>query len=226
MIALNEIQQIPERMYSMYCKYHSTVLHKLRSSMFFLGEIEKLVLQPTHAASGSRADRSEVVDWEFDFPTFSHEINRNLDCFFSSVRSSLDVLTREVLCFFDLVGTNDIYFGCEKGRLNQAHKGQWLILKLKEPTWFKPFNYYRNMSTHEEIISEEVEVIYFPLNGSRAGRRINVPLPPNPRGRIPSTKRNVDSYCNYIFINLLKHISPIYGAIMREVKTTQTMPLQ
>lgn len=200
----------------MYCRYHSTVSHKLKSARFFLGKINDL-------ASPDFLEENEP----FEYQSYRHEVNRNLDCFLFSVGASLDVLAREVLGYFDLIGNEpNIYYGYAKKKLTQTNKGSWLITKLEEPSWCEPFKYFRNTITHEEMITEELQITYFPVNGSGHGRRISLLLPPNPEGRIPHRNRNVDSYCNYIFTNLLKHISPIYGAITKQIKTSQTMPLR
>ena len=112
---LKEKQLIPENIYSMYCRYHSTVSHKLKSARFFLGKINDL-------ASPDFLEENEP----FEYQSYRHEVNRNLDCFLFSVGASLDVLAREVLGYFDLIGNEpNIYYVYAKKKLTQTNKGSW-----------------------------------------------------------------------------------------------------
>jgi hypothetical protein len=198
--------------YSDYLKYHFSLLHKLKSAKHHLDHLEGYL----NSQKAQQDNPNEVV----------YLVNFHFDGFLYVLGSSLDILSREVLCYYNLLPTGKVYFHTAKKTIEAARPADPILTLLDNPGWKSELSDYRNSATHELIISTNYQVDVTVVGG-KVNRKIIVPLPDNPRATLPIFKKNKDIvvYCNSTFKRVLSLCNLIYKHMDSEAKTKGTFPL-
>ncbi len=201
-----------------YNRYHFALVHKLKSAKIHYENLENLLENTDIANTISNSDE------------FLQEVNLYLDSFFYCCGSSLDILAREVLVYFNIAfpTNNKVYYRTARQLINAARSGDSILPRLQDPNWKDEFSNYRNALTHEVLIAGiyNIQVIQ---NGMNQQMVIKFPLPDDPRVDIPDRlfNNNPDAldYCKTTFTRLLSLINQIYGEIENRATTTGNLPL-
>jgi hypothetical protein len=197
-------------------RYHYALLHKLKSAKVHL---ENLIDILTNTDASTVLPNSEE---------FLQKVNMSLDCFFYCCGSALDILAREVLIYFNIPMTGNVYFHTAHNQLQRTKPGDTILSKLVGPSWKDEFSNYRNALTHEVLIGGNFS-IQFIANGRTHQKTIVFPLPDDPRAESQNrtSKRNDDAleYCKQTFTRLLSLINQIYGDIELRARTANSLPL-
>lgn len=197
-------------------RYHYSLIHKLKSASFHLENLNDILLN---------TDASTVLP---NSEEFLQKVNMSLDSFFYCCGSAMDILAREVLVYFNIPMTGNVYFNTAHNQISRARPRDSILSKLENPPWKPEFSDYRNALTHEVLIAGNFS-IQFIANGRTHQKKIVFPLPDDPRAEIQSRtfRRNDDAlvYCKTTFGRLLSLINQIYGEIENRAKTSNRLPL-
>ena len=197
-------------------RYHYALLHKLKSAQKHLENLRDVL---------TNTDASTVLP---NSEEFLQKVNMSLDSFFYCCGSALDILAREILVYFGLPLTGNIYFHVAHLRISQSRPGDPILQKLEKPAWKDEFSNYRNALTHEVLIAGNFS-IQFNATGRTHEKTIIFPLPDDPRADIEDRtfRRNTDSleYCNLTFQRILSLINQIYGEIESRARAQNSLPL-
>lgn len=211
---LQENNNISPALLEDHKKYHFAVFHKLKSTQHYTDKLASVLSNPTLAL----APESDF------FPN----VNRNLDGFFHCGGGTLDILAREILTYFGISLSQNVYFDTARTKLNQQRPNDSIIRHLQEPSWKEKFSTYRNACTHELLILGHYS-INVDEHGGVQTKTIILPLPDDPRS-VPSqrTYRNHPDalvYCKKTLKRLLSLINVIYGDLADKIATKNSMPL-
>jgi hypothetical protein len=213
---LNISSNIPIQIYSGHKRYHYSLIHKLKSAKKHLENLQS-VLENTQVSS--------VVDNSTDF---INEVNMHIDSFFYCCGSAMDILSREVIVYFDIVMPSKVFFHTAFQQVSANRPGDPLLARLSDPTWLKEFKDYRNALTHEVLIGTNFSIAVN-ADGGKSQTLIVYPLPDNPRADIEErtfrNNPNAFEYCKNTFTRLLTLINTIYGDIYQRVRSNGTLPL-
>ncbi len=196
--------------------HHQALEHKLKSAKYYLDKLISL------CESTSLADLSTSLS-EFDF-----NANLYIDGFFYSGGSALDIFAREILALYDIHPTGDIYYVAARSEISGIYPSDPLLTRLNTPSWKGEFSNYRNVATHEVLLSTSISLKIQMTYPSQV-QRISLPLPDDPR-IAPSSRtfnRNPDAveYCSKTFRRLLSHINIVYGDIANRALANGRLPL-
>ncbi len=197
-------------------RYHYALLHKLKSAHFHLENLHDILVN---------TDASTVLPNSEDF---LQKVNMHIDSFFYSCGSSLDILAREILVYFDIPITGNVYFHTAYNSINRSRPHDTILTKISDPTWKQEFSDYRNALTHEVLIAGNFS-IQFNATGRNHQKTIVFPLPDDPRTDIENRtfRRNSDAltYCKTTFTRILSLINQIYGEIEERARLNNRLPL-
>jgi len=207
---------VPGGVKAAYQAYHFALVHKLRSAernLIGLEQVLKSYSAPTTATGA---------------PQFLFEANMYLDGFFYCGGSAFDILAREVLSYFGILPTGNVYYGHAKAELHANRPGDPLLPRLGDPPWKDSFSHYRNTLTHELLLATNY-TISVRLDGRSVQQQAVVPLPDDPR--VPAGSRTYDEnpdaaeYIRNHFRRLVSHINAIYGELEPRMNTKGSLPL-
>ena len=215
---LERSQAGPPHVFEKHHQYHLALLHKLKYAMHYIQEFERIV-------TSTKPEETLASNSEFLF-----DINRNIDGFFSSIGSAMDILAREVLTYFNQLPSGNVYFENAYDTLSNTHPGDAILDFLTKPRWRDEFRNYRNASTHEVILTTSHIVS---INHTQIGVKntsITVPLPDDPRA-LPAERtfeRNPNAflYIKSTLYLLLDIISRLYYHIAQRANAQGSLPLQ
>lgn len=193
--------------------YHMALEHKLKSAYRYLENLKK---------TGANFSVEDSVD-----PTeFIFEANFNLDGFFYCCGSSLDILAREILVYFAVPLPANVYYNTAYETIYSQRPGDSLLPFLKEPSWKKEFSGYRNATAHEVLLTIRFNLT-IEVSADHNSRRIEIPLPDDPKKTVRKYRRNKDSilYCETLFKRLLRHANAIYGETINRIDLKGSLPL-
>jgi len=213
---LNNSGNVPIQIYNGHKRYHYSLIHKLKSAKKHLENLQN-VLENTQV--------SAVVDNSTDF---INEVNMHIDSFFYCCGSAMDILSREIIVYFNITMPARVYFQTAHQQINVHRSGDALLPRLTDPTWLNEFKDYRNALTHEVLIGTNFSIAVN-ADGGRSQTVIVYPLPDNPRAEIENRtfRNNPNSfeYCRTTFTRLLTLINTIYGDINQRALTNGHLPL-
>lgn len=199
-----------------YKIYHWSLIHKLKSAQYYIISLNDIL---------SNSVPQDIVS---DLSDFSFKINRDIDGYFYSNGSALDILAREVLAYFNIPFPTSVYFRTARNELQSNRPGHSLLTKLSDPSWKDEFSNYRNALTHELLIGGKYS-IQVVVDGSEHKTRVVYPLPDDPRIEMNSRtfrrNENVLDYCSLNFRRTLSLINQIYGEIYTLIQNTNSLPL-
>ena len=207
--------QAPNHIYRGFCRYHFALIFKLRCAKYHIDCLKSILNNPPN---------SDAIDTI----SLMHDINMHFDGFLYSVNGALDILSREILTYFDIQYQGDFYFTTARTQLTNNRAGDVLIDRLDTPAWKEEFSEYRNVSTHELLIAIDIQLSIRHLGNTRT-TKIKVPLPDNPRcdEETRTHNKNPDTlaYCEATFKRVLRFISPIYGDLYSRINRQGQLPL-
>lgn len=197
-------------------RYHYALIHKLKSARDNLTRLSSVLNDtPPEEAFGDSAE-------------FLYSVNSCIDGFFYAGGSALDILAREVLTYFAIPLTGNIYYRTAHERLTASRPGDQLITKLVDPNWKEEFSNYRNALTHEVLVADSFS-IKVEVDGSTQRTKIVFPLPDDPRAdpnhRSFRRNENVLVYCEATFRRALSLINQVYGDLGLRIQTNGSLPL-
>jgi hypothetical protein len=219
---LKESEQVPENVYQNFIRYHSSLIHKLKSAQFNLDSFK-------NKFTDTKIEDTASSDFMF-------EVNMFIDGFFYNAGSTLDILARVVLTSFGQVLPRYIKFKTAYEILNEQKPGD-PILPLLVQDWFDQFSNYRNALTHEIILAPDchIEIAYtgnIPLPDEAPidpPYKIVIPLPDNPRAdRAERTTEEHPDGLKYLeehFALILQTANLIYGNISDRAEQNGQLPL-
>jgi hypothetical protein len=213
---LNNSGNIPILIYNGHKRYHYSLIHKLKSANKHLENLQN-VLENTQVSS--------VVD---NSTNFINEVNMHIDSFFYCCGSAMDILSREIIVYFNISMPAKVYFNTAHQQITAHRAGDNLLPRLTDPTWLDEFKDYRNALTHEVLIGTNFSIIVN-ADGGVSQTVIVYPLPDNPRADVDNRtfKNNPNSfeYCKTTFTRLLTLINTIYGEINQRATISGQLPL-
>ncbi len=197
-------------------RYHYALLHKLKSAKYHLENLQDIL---------TNTDASTVLPNSEDF---LQKVNMHIDSFFYSCGSSLDILAREILVYFNIPITGNVYFHTAYNSISRTRPTDSILSRISEPSWKQEFSNYRNALTHEVLIAGNFS-IQFNATGRNHQKTIIFPLPDDPRADIENRtfRKNNDAlgYCKTTFSRILSLINQIYGEIEIRAKVNNRLPL-
>ena len=213
---LGELGSIPDTLLQDYKRYHFALVHKLKSSRTHLDNLQRLL---------SDTPPQDIVGPSNDF---HFTINLLVDSFFYSMGSSMDILAREVLTYYGIPATGDIYFQSAHTLISSSRPGDPILRLLVVPSWRREFANYRNILTHELLIVGRYS-LDISVDGGIQRQKIIIPLPDNPRDDINSRtynrNRDVFVYCCSTLRRLLSIVNQVHGEVARNIRTNHRLPL-
>jgi len=214
---LHDRGSIPASIYTNYCRYHFSVLNKLKSTQLSLNELrDTLSIDMSEGIAPSQL--KEVL--------FS--VNFRLDSFLNFCGSALDVFARDVLSYFDLIPPprTKVYFETARRQIMNVNPNNVLLPKLNDPPWRGKFKEYRDCSTHEAIISEHINIETVSI-GPEMATTIGVKLPDDPRSFPRRYNQNIIliEYCEDIFSKILRLFHPVYTTLNNLIVANGSLPL-
>lgn len=211
-VSLNSLGSVPPNIYSDYLKYHFSLLHKFKSAKHHLEHLEGYL----NSQKAQQDNPSDVV----------YLVNFHFDGFLYVLGSALDILAREVLCYYNLLPAGNVYFQTAKTTIQGVRPSDQILALLDQPGWRKEFSDYRNSATHELIISTNYQVDVNVVGG-QVNRKIIVPLPDDPRAVSHTYKNNKDIvvYCNSTFKRVLSLTNKIYSHVDSKVGAINALPI-
>ncbi|MHC4185190.1 MAG: hypothetical protein ACYSR4_04575, partial [Planctomycetota bacterium] len=213
---LEQNNNIPPAILTAYGTYHCALVHKLKSTEYYTNRLKSKL---------STTTSRDVASAEFLF-----SVNRNIDGFFQSGGSALDILAREVLTYFAISLPQLVYFKTARQQLNQHRPRDPIINRLQDPKWKADFSNYRNALTHELLVVRAalIDLSVHVYAGTQPGPII-LPLPDNPRSNISRrTYRrnpNVLQYCHTTFKRLVSLVNQVYGELTDRIVQNNRLPL-
>lgn len=211
---LGQSGNVPEGLSKRYKTYHFSLIYKLKCARYYLEKLEVKLSSSAEAAASP-------VDFMF-------EVNMSIDGFFYSCGSSMDILAREVLTYYDIPLPQRVYFETAREEIRNRDANDSLLPKLEDKPWRSEFQNYRNALIHELIIALNWSLDYR-ANGDEFESTIKIPLPDDPRVDPPlrTFERNPDAlvYAKNQFKRLLKLISPVYSELIRRIRSNGRLPL-
>ena len=209
---------IPNNIYDNYCRYHFSVVQKLKSAEYHLERLKEI------------SSRPGIAEYAFkNTSKFLFEINLSLDGFLYFCGSALDIFARDILTYYDLIPPppNDVYFDKALDLITQNNPGNMIIPRLLNISWLDRFRNYRNCSTHEEMISSNFGVT-IGLSATETTRSLQLKLPDDPK-RYPRTYNRRDTiltvYCESTFKSILRLFNTIYIDLNDLVVMNGNLPL-
>jgi len=213
---LRENNNVPEPLWKAHNKYHYAVFHKLKSTQHYTENLANIF------------SNTPAADIFLPSSQFFFNVNRNIDGFFHSGGSALDILAREVLTYFGIPLPSNVYFHTAKDELTQHRPNDAIISRLGDPTWKADFSDYRNAITHELLVADSVSV-NFHIHGETQTEKIILPLPDNSRSD-PSERTyrkypDVLDYCNKTLKRLLSLVNQVYGNLTDRITQNNSLPI-
>lgn len=210
---LKKSNRIPQDLWAAHNTYHYTLIHKLKSAQHYVGILTYVL---------SNTSPQDITS------EFILVVNRNVDGFFYSGGSALDILAREVLTCFDIQLPTNVYFKTAREELTQHRPGDPIIRCLGDPRWKNDFSTYRNVLTHELLIVGTSITVNMNIDGTSQDGML-VPLPDNPRSN-PSQRTyrrypDVGVYCKTTLFRLLSLINIVYGELADRIAQSNRLPL-
>jgi len=210
---LNENGNVDNILYKNYRKYHFSLVYKLKSAyQNWLDLKEFLTTSETTEVLANRNEHFFMV-------------NHHFDGFLYAIGSALDISAREVLTYYNVPLTGNIYFSSAKTLLPVRGQRTALFAKLDDPGWKSEFSDYRNTQTHELLIctSANVEI------DMHAGDEMYVkfPLPDNPRADDRTYRNNPDVliYTENTLKRVISLINQIYSCLCVNIDNNGSLPL-
>lgn len=213
---INSIVPINSVVIANYKLYHWALIHKLKSAKYYIESLDSTL---------STTSPQDVIS---SSSPFSFNVNRDIDGFFYSNGSALDILAREVMTYFNIPFPPNVYYRTARQELSISRPGHSILSKLVDPSWKEEFSNYRNALTHELLIGDRCS-IQVRNDGSENKTQIVYPLPDDPR--VDATLRtyrrneNVLVYCSNTFRRTLSLISKVYGEINNLATTSNSIPV-
>lgn len=194
--------------------YHYSLLHKLKSAKYHVGSLK------------SYLHRQDTIEEE---PVkVAYRVNFHFDGFSHVVGSSLDILAREILCYFGHNLPNNVYFNTAHQVISNNNNADPILARLREPNWLQEFKDYRNTATHENIVGSQFTVVNEIIGGSSHSRLL-FPLPDNPRDinqdRTYQNNDDIIEYCEITFKRVLRLINPIYTDLSGRIEQRNSLPI-
>lgn len=214
---LNRAGNITPDVLSAYNNYHYALVYKLKCAKDYLDDLANILNNtPPGEVFGPNANR------------FMFSVNRNIDGFFYSLGSSLDILAREVLSYYGFALPARVYFHHAYTIMNTTRGTEPILTKLGNPTWKEKFSDYRNTLTHELIIADRLDIRAF-MRGNLQETNIICYLPDDPK-TIPEDRtfnNNIDAliYTKKTFIQAVSLVNQIYNIVIAKIKVQGNMPL-
>ena len=207
---------IPEIDHSNFNRYHSAMIHKLKSAKYHLD-----VLQETLTTKDLLVLGGQTGDFMF-------EVNMNIDGYFYNAGSSMDILARVVLTMFGQSLPDWVQFKTAHKMIQDARTGDPILARLVDPSWRQEFSEYRNTLTHELTLASK-RVIEIDDTGSQTPASARVPLPNDPRAvpadRIYGRNPNALEYMEKNFKRILTLGNGVSGDIASRAKDQGRLPI-
>ena len=217
---LYDTNQIIPSVYSNYCKYHFSVLKKLRAIEISLEELKDTI---------AKIDTSQDIKKE-DLKELLFQVNYRLDSFLYFCVSSLDVFARDILSYYDLIpsGRNaKVYFHTARHQIRNINQNNTLLSRLQDPPWLQELLDYRNCATHESTLTEAVNTETIEI-GPELRTTIGLKLPDDPKVHPRSYNRSdtvITDYCDLTFNRILRLFNPIYIDLNSLIIANSGLPL-
>jgi len=215
MTQFRQAGKVPDDVFKGYNRYHFALVHKLKCAHNFFDQLYAL----------GTTSPAEIIR---DSVHFLFSVNSNIDGFFYTGGSALDILAREVLTYFNVSMPRDVYFKTAFAQLDHQRPNDPLLVRLQPPNWKDEFSNYRNALTHEVLIAGSYQ-INVDMEGATESTRIVFPLPDDPRvdPEARTSRRNSDviCYCQTTFRRLLSLINTIYGDLNDRFDTAGVLPI-
>lgn len=197
-----------------YYIYHFSLIHKLKSAKYHVQSLEDYL------------QRQDTI--EEDPLNVAYRVNFHFDGFTHVVGSALDILAREILCYFGCQLPNHVYFSSARQHISGMNPNDSILNRLQDPTWLQEFRDYRNTATHENVVGSQFTVVNN-IVGASSHRRLLFPLPDNPRAttvnKTYQNNRDIIEYCKITFTRVLRLINPIYSDLNDRIDQNNSMPI-
>lgn len=211
---LKKRDSIPEAILRHHQTYHYTLFYKLKGAKFHLERFRELL--------------ETFRDREFETEEFLFRANLNLDGFFYKTGSTMDILSREILSYFNIPLPRTVYYRTARELIATIRPSDPILPGLRDPAWKGYFTLYRNAITHEMLITEQCLPGSSPDEDAKNGY-VKVGLPDAPRENAAerSFGKNPDalSYCFDILTSIISLINDIYSGIAERIAATGKLPL-
>lgn len=211
-----ESGKIDEATYQAHLKYHYTVYAKLYSAKQHFENL-KLLLDSTELAAVDRKVNE-----------FSYQVNTHLDSFFYCGGSVFDILSHEVLAYYNLTPSSGrIYFSTARDKISQTHSGNQILPKLQDPTWYDDFKEYRNALTHEVSLASKIHAEMD--MGPSPKKTIKLIIPDDPRtdfaARTYDKRVDAVDYCHNHLKRLIRFTNLVYAEVVNQAKSKDGFPI-
>lgn len=187
--------------YDEYKKYHPCLIHKLHSSLHHLKQLD----------SSSKPLESEP--WNHVL----QKVNMHMDGFFYCTGSALDILARELLSLYNIGMPPFVYFKTAVNLISRQDCND-PMLRILDIAWKDEFTLYRNKTTHELLIANQMTVTA-KIDGNRMIKTYGFPLPDDPNSNNLTYRKNTDVvvYCENTFRRLLSLINCVYRQVLQKI---------
>lgn len=214
---MKEDNLVPDDIFASYNNYHFALVYKLECAHYYLEKLSDLL----------ESDLTENISTSGK--NFNKTVNRNIDGFFYSSGSALDILAREVLSYYGETLPERVYFHTAYNTLSQRIRDSAILEKLRTPSWKELFSDYRNTLTHELILANALN-LNIRFEGDKQISEIIIFLPDDPKlkpeDRTFDKKIEVLEYTTTSFRKQVSLINQIYGEILSNIKLNNQFPLQ
>lgn len=203
---------VPAPLLAEYNKYHFSLVNKLRSARDHMDLLKAFL--------GETAQVQQAVPQEVVF-----QANHHFDGYLHALGSAMDILAREVMTYMGIALPNNVYYKTARERVNATRAGDAILPLLDDPPWKAEFSDYRNTATHERLIAANY-AIEVHVDGGQSHKRVNLPLPDDPRATPHTFNRNKDivAYCEKTFFRVVSHTNQIYGHIAQRAAAIGALP--
>lgn len=203
---------IPQVVFDAHEKYHSSLLHKLRSARYHTETLSQYL----RTINAPQLDPADIV----------YRVNFHFDGFLHVLGSATDIFAHEILSYFGVPLPDRVYHYTASKELTTRRPGDPIIALLADPTWRTEFSDYRNTATHERLIAAGY-TLHVETKGRSSVSRIVFPIPDDPRAAVATATRNKDitEYCERTFKRVISHFNQIYSHIEERAKVSGALPL-
>ena len=194
--------------------YHFSLIHKLRSAKYHVQSLEDYL------------QRQDTI--EENPLNVAYRVNFHFDGFTHVIGSSLDILAREILCYFGYQLQGNVYFRTAREHISNQNPNEPLLIRLQDPGWLQEFKDYRNTATHENVVGSQFTIINA-IRGDSSQKRLLFPLPDDPRAthgnKSYNNNNDIIEYCATTFKRILRLINPIYSDLSERIEQNNSMPI-